>query len=399
MQDMIDEGAEFIPLLSPEDEELMNAEVIPAVLPILPLRNTVLFPGVVIPLTVGRDKSIRLIKEYYRGSKIIGAVAQRDGNIEIPAINDMYSVGTIAHIIKLLQMPDGSTTAIIQGKKSFLINSIVQEEPYIIASVRPYSPQRPTSGRKQFAALIASLKDLAVQIIQQSPNIPSESAFAIKNIESPFFLINFISSNLNVELTERQQLLETLDLTERANKVLSILTKELQMLELKNQIQSRVRTEIDKQQRDYFLHQQLKTIQEELGGTPNKQEMNHLLLKAEKKKWNKEIREVFDREYSKLQRMNPSAMEYSMQMNYLEVVVDLPWNELTRDNFDLRRAARILDADHFGLEKVKQRIIEHLAVLALKKDMKSPILCLVGPPGVGKTSLGRSIARAVGRKY
>lgn len=399
ISDMIDEGTEFIPLLSAEDEEQMRTEEIPEILPILPLRNTVLFPGVVIPLTVGRDKSIQLIKDYYRGNKIIGAVAQKNPAIEDPGFDDLFKVGTVAYIIKLLQMPYGSTTAVIQGKKCFRMEEQLQDEPYIKARVYPHESHKLFKVTRQFNALIASLKDLSIQIIQQSPNIPSDAAFAIKNIESPSFLVNFISSNLNSEVQEKQKLLESLDLNERAHKVLAMLTKELQELELRNQIQNRVKTEIDKQQRDYLLHQQLKTIQEELGGSPNQQELDELKEKAEKKLWPQNVAEVFEKELAKLQRMNPAAMEYSMQMNYLEVLVDLPWDSCTKDNFDLKRAQKILDEDHYGLEKVKERIIEYLAVLKLKGDMKSPILCLVGPPGVGKTSLGKSIARAIGRKY
>ncbi len=399
ISELSNEGADFIPLLSAEDEEQMRTEPLPDALPILPLRNTVLFPGVVIPLTVGRDKSIQLIKDYYRGSRIIGAVAQKDAGIEAPFFEDLYSVGTVAYIIKLLQMPDGSTTAIIQGKKRFRMETLVREEPYIMARVFPHEPPDKFRLNKQIKALISSLKDLSIQIIKQSPNIPTDAAFAISNIESPSFLVNFISSNLNCEVFEKQIILESLDFEERANRVLAILTRELQELELKNQIQSRVKTEIDKQQRDYILHQQLKTIQEELGGTPNQQEIDELKAKAVAKKWPKNVAEVFDKEISKLQRMNPAAMEYSMQLNYLEILVELPWDECTLDNFDLKNAQKVLDQDHYGLEKVKERIIEYLAVLKLKGDMKSPILCLVGPPGVGKTSLGKSIARAISRKY
>ena len=399
VSDELEEGTEFIPLLSTEDEEQMRAEEIPEVLPILPLRNTVLFPGVVIPLTVGRDRSIQLIKDYYRGSRIIGVVAQKNPAIEDPVFNDLFKVGTVAYIIKLLQMPDGSTTAVIQGKRCFVMHDQLQEDPYIKARVSPHEPQKSFKGGKQFHALIGSLKDLSIQIIQKSPNIPSEAAFAIRNIESPSFLVNFISSNLNSDVLEKQKLLESLDLSERANKVLAMLTKELQEIELKNQIQSRVKTEIDKQQRDYLLHQQLKTIQEELGGSPNQQEISEMKEKAANKAWPKAVAEVFEKELAKLQRMNPAAMEYSMQMNYLEVLVELPWDECTKDNFDLKRAQKVLDQDHYGLEKVKERIIEYLAVLKLKGDMRSPILCLVGPPGVGKTSLGKSIARAIERKY
>ncbi len=397
--DIIDPEAEFIPLLSSEDEELMNAEKVPEQLPILPLRNTVLFPGVVIPITVGRDKSIKLIKEANKGNKIIGVVAQKDIETEDPTFEDLNTIGTVARIMKLLQMPDGSTTAIIQGKKRFVLQELVQTEPYLVANVTQFGESEKSPGDDTFDALISSLKDLSIQIIKQSPNLPSEAGFAIKNIESPVFLVNFVSSNLNTDLKEKQQLLEISDLRERANQVLSSLTKELQVLELKNDIQKKVKVDLDKQQRDYLLNQQLKTIQEELGGSPNEQEINDLKEKAAKKKWPKEISESFYKELSKLQRMNPQAAEYSIHLNYLEVLVELPWNEFTEDNFDLDRAQKILDEDHYGLEKVKERIIEHLAVIKLKKDLKSPILCLVGPPGVGKTSLGKSIARAINRKY
>jgi len=399
LPNMLDEDTEFIPLLSPEDEEQMNAEALPETLPILPLRNTVLFPGVVIPITVSRDKSIRLVKEAYKGDRVIGVVSQKDVSVEDPKYTDLNEVGTIAKIFKVLQMPDGSSTVIIQGKKPFHLGECLQSEPYFRASILPYENVKLPALDDKFDALISSTRDLAVQIIKLSPNIPSEAAFAIKNIESPTFLINFVSSNLNVEVIEKQKLLEVVDLVERANLVLTYLTKEIQILELKNQIQSKVKVDLDKQQRDYLLNQQLKTIQDELGGNPNEQQINALKEKAKTKKWKAEVAEVFEREINKLQRMNPAAAEYSIQMNYIEVLVELPWDEKTPDNFDLKRAQEILDEDHFGLDKVKERIIEHLAVLKLKGDMKSPILCLVGPPGVGKTSLGKSIARALGRNY
>ena len=397
--DLIDSETEFIPLLSSEDEEAMNTEEVPEILPILPLRNTVLFPGVVIPITVGRDKSIKLIREYYKGSRIIGVVAQKDANIEDPEFDDLHKVGTVAYIIKILQMPDGSNTAIIQGKRRFSIREMIQSDPYIMASVTAFEAPVVPQENGEFSALIASLKDLAIQIITKSPNIPSEAAFAIKNIESPSFLVHFISSNLNIELPDKQKLLEVSDLTECANLVLSYLTKELQVADLKQQIQNKVKTDLDKQQRDFLLNQQLKTIQEELGGSPNAQEINTLRELAREKKWSKEVSDVFEKEMGKLQRMHPMAAEYSIQTNYLETLVQLPWGEYSTDNLDLHHAQQVLDEDHFGLEKVKERIIEHLAVIKLKRDLKSPILCLVGPPGVGKTSLGKSIARALGRKY
>ncbi len=400
LSNIMEDETEFIPLLSAEDEELINAEDVPPVLPILPLRNTVLFPGVVIPITVGRDKSIRLIKEFYKGERIIGVVSQIDGDIEDPAYEDLNKIGTVAYIIKILQLPDGNTTAIIQGKKRFELGKLLQSEPYFKAEVLSIEQQVFVAKKdKNFEALIASIKDLSIQIINQSPSLPSEAAFAIKNIESPVFLVNFVASNLNVEIGEKQNLLGILDLEERANKVLSLLTKDLQMLDLKNQIQNKVKVDMDKQQRDYLLNQQLKHIQDELGNNPNEQQVNEIKAKAYSRKWPKTAFQVFEKEIAKLQRMNPMAMEYSMQLNYLEVMVDLPWETFTDDNFDLHHAQKILDKDHYGMEKVKERIIEYLAVLKLKNNMKSPILCLVGPPGVGKTSLGKSISKAIGRNY
>lgn len=399
LSDIIDGETEFIPLLSQEDEDQMNAEEVPETLPLLPLRNTVLFPGVVIPITVGRDKSIQLIREAYASKKPIGVVAQKDAEIDDPKPEDLFTIGTMAHIMKILQMPDGNTTAIIQGKKRIKINKIVSEDPYFMGEVRNFESSKKLIEDKNFQALISSLKDLSIQIIKLSPNIPSDAAFAIKNIESTVFLVNFVSSNLNIKLPEKQKLLEISEVTERAKKVLEALSKELQMLELKNEIQDKVKTDMDKQQRDYILNQQLKTIQEELGGTSQQQEIEELSEKAKDKKWSEEVAETFEKELNKLQRINPNAMDYSIHLNYLETLVDLPWNEYTQDNFDLKHAQKILDEDHYGLEKVKERIIEYLAVLKLKGDMKSPIICLLGPPGVGKTSLGKSIARALERKY
>jgi len=395
---IINEDTEFFPLMSQQDEEEMNNEETPETLAILPLRNTVLFPGVVIPITVGRDKSIKLIKEAYKGNKIIGVVSQKDVSIEDPTFEQLNTVGTVANIIKLLQMPDGNTTVIIQGKQRFSLIEEVQNEPYIKAVVKKFEEQKHKAD-KEFKTLIASIREMSAQIIQLSPNIPSEASIALKNIESNSFLINFISSNMNAEMADKQKILEMDKLQERAQKVMELLMVELQMLELRNQIQSKVRTDLDKQQRDYFLNQQLKTIQEELGGNSADLEFDALQEKAKKKKWTKAVAAHFDKELDKLGRMNPAAPDYSVQLNYLELLLDLPWSEFTKDNFDLKRAQRILDKDHFGLEKVKQRIIEYLAVLKLKQNMKAPILCLVGPPGVGKTSLGKSIAKALGRKY
>ena len=398
ISNVLDEDAEFIPLLSPDDEEQINAEKTPDELPILPLRNTVLFPGVVIPITVGRDKSIKLIQEANKGDKTLGVVSQKNDEIEDPSADDLNSIGTIAHILKLLKMPDGNITVIIQGKKRFKVKEITQEEPYLKAKIEAFDQVKKPKG-KSFEALVSSIKDLASQIIEQSPTIPSEATFAIKNIESPTFLINFIASNMKADVITKQSLLEIPEVKERANALLIHLTKELQLLELKNDIQSKVRTDLDQQQREYFLNQQIKQIQEELGGDPQEQEIEVFLEKAKKKKWNKNVAERFEKEVQKFQRLNPQSAEYSVQLNYLETLIELPWNDYTKDNFDLKRAQKILDKDHFGLEKVKERIIEYLAVLKLKGDMKSPILCLYGPPGVGKTSLGRSIAKALDRKY
>ncbi|HRZ42520.1 MAG TPA: endopeptidase La [Bacteroidales bacterium] len=397
--DVLNDDAEMIPLLSSEDEERMNREKLPPTLPILPLRNMILFPGVVVPITVGRDKSIRLIRDFSRKSKIIGVVAQKDPDIEEPMPQDLHRVGTAAVIIKTLQMPDGSTTVIIQGKKRFEIEEVVQTEPYMFARIRKFERASRPDKSEEFKALIDSLRDISLEIIEKSPQIPSEASFAIKNIDSPAFLVNFVSSNLSIPVEEKQMLLETPDLRERAAIVLKKLTEELQLLELKNQIQSKVKTDIDKQQRDYFLSQQLKTIQEELGGSPGEQDIRSLREKAAKKHWNEAVAEVFEREIQKLQRMNVQAADYAVQLNYLEFLTELPWNEYTEDRFDLAGAIKVLNEDHFGLDKVKERIIEYLAVIRLKGDMKSPILCLVGPPGVGKTSLGKSVARALGRKY
>jgi len=395
---IINEDTEFFPLMSQEDEEEMNNEQTPEILSILPLRNTVLFPGVVIPITVGRDKSIKLIKDAYRGDKIIGVVSQRDVAIEDPMFDQLNNVGTIALIIKMLQMPDGSTTVIIQGKQRFRLREEVQNEPYIKASIDKFEEIRPKLD-KEFKSMVASIKEMAMQIIQLSQNIPSEAGIAIKNIESTPFLINFISSNMNADVSVKQKMLEVANLRDRAKMVLEHLTTELQILELRNQIQFKVRTDLDKQQREYFLNQQLKTIQEELGGNSPDLELDNLRQRGAKKKWTKDVTIHFNKELDKLARMNPAAADYSVQINYLELILDLPWNDFTKDNFDLKRAQRILEKDHYGLDKVKRRIIEYLAVLTLKKDMKAPILCLVGPPGVGKTSLGKSIAKSLGRKY
>lgn len=397
--DIVESDGEFIPLFSPEDEKRMNEEQMPDELPIMPLRNAVLFPGVVIPITVGRSKTIRLIKEAYKNHIDIGVIAQRDAKVEEPQQGDLFEIGTVAQVMKTLQMPDGNTTVIIQGKRRFRLEELTLTEPYLWGKVSLYGEVRSIPRDRQFKALIQSIKDMSVQIMQKSANMPFEATFAIKNIESPWFMVNFIASNIIADMEARQKLLEINDITEFATALLQLLTNELQMVELKQQIQTKVRVDMDKQQREYFLNQQLRTIQEELGGTPNEQDVKGLTEKAAKKKWSKEVADVFQKELQKLQRINPQSADYGVQHNYLEYLVELPWNEYTKDNFDLEHAQKVLDKDHFGLDKIKDRIIEHLAVLKLKNDMKAPILCLVGPPGVGKTSLGKSIAKALGRKY
>ncbi|MBO6534313.1 MAG: endopeptidase La, partial [Muricauda sp.] len=395
----LDEDAELIPLLTPEDEEQMNRESLPETLPLLPLRNTVLFPGVVIPITAGRDKSINLIKDANNGSKVIGVVSQKDESVENPGPEDINTVGTVARILRVLQMPDGNTTVIIQGKKRFKIDALLTEKPYITAKVSEAAEERPDDQSGEFEAIIDSIKELAFKIIKDNPNIPSEATFAIKNIQSNPFLINFVSSNLNLSVSEKQQLLEMPNLQERALATLKYMNMELQKLELRNDIQSKVRSDMDQQQREYFLHQQMKTIQEELGGLSYEEEVDEMTEKAKTKKWSKKVEEHFEKELAKMRRMNPQVAEYSIQRNYLDLLLDLPWNEYSKDKFDLKKAQQILDRDHYGLEDVKRRIIEYLAVLKLRNDMKSPILCLYGPPGVGKTSLGKSVAEALGREY
>ncbi|WP_420574269.1 endopeptidase La [Kordia sp.] len=396
----IDEDAELIPLMTPEDEEEINREELPATLPILPLRNTVLFPGVVIPITAGRDKSIKLIKDANNGGKVIGVVSQKDETVENPKLEDINTLGTVARILRVLQMPDGNTTIIIQGKKRFEVDTLLRDVPYMEATVKEVPETRPAKEDEEFQAILESIKELALQIIKESPNIPSEASFAIKNIESSSFLINFISSNMNLTVKDKQELLAITDLKQRALATLKFMNLEMQQLELKNDIQSKVRHDLDQQQREYFLHQQMKTIQEELGGGVSyEQEVEEMRSRAKSKKWNEKVKKHFDKELSKMQRMNPQVAEYSIQRNYLELFLDLPWNEFSEDKFDLKKAQKILDRDHSGLEDVKKRIIEYLAVLKLRNDMKSPILCLYGPPGVGKTSLGKSIAEALGREY
>jgi len=399
LHNMLDEDSELIPLMTPEDEELINKEKVPSVLPILPLRNTVLFPGVVIPITAGRDASIQLIKDANAGDKIIGVVAQKNEEVENPTEKDIYKTGVVAQILRVLKMPDGNTTVIIQGKKRFEIDQILEIKPYLKASTKEIIENRDLEKTKEFTAIIDSIKDLALQIIKANPMLPSEASFAIKNIQSNSFLVNFISSNMDLTVKEKQELLAQSNLKERALLTLKKLNKELQRLELKNDIQSKTRSDMDQQQREYYLHQQLKTIQEELGGVSNDEELEEMRIKSLSKKWNKEVSETFQKELGRLRRMNPQMAEYGVQRNYLELLLELPWGEYTVDKFDLKNAQKVLNRDNFGLEKVKERIIEHLAVLKLKGDMKSPIICLYGPPGVGKTSLGKSIAESLGRAY
>ncbi len=394
-----EQEAEFIPLITAEEEENMNNQQYPDELAILPLRNNVLFPGVVIPITVGRDKSIKLIQDANKGNKIIGVVSQKNQEIEAPEFVDLHKIGTVAQILKLLKMPDGSSTVIIQGKRRFEVLQPTETEPYMKAKVKMLSETKVDDKNKEMKVLFKTIKDLALQIIQESPNIPSEASFAIGNIDSPTFLVNFISSNMNADVSKKQEMLNELDIKKRVQMVLEHLTLEVQVLEMRNEIQTKVRKDIDKQQREYFLHQQMRTIQDELGDNPQEQDVMDLRERASSKKWNDIVEKLFYKELDKLSRMNPQGAEYTVQMNYLDLMLDLPWDEYSKDQLDLNRAAKILERDHYGLEKVKERILEYLAVLKLKGNMKSPILCFYGPPGVGKTSLGKSIAEALGRKY
>lgn len=399
MHSMIDEDSDLIPLLSPEDEEEMNKELVPDVLPILPLRNTVLFPGVVIPITATRDKAIALIKEVNKGDKTLGIVAQKDPANKNPSFDEIYHTGVVAQILRVLTMPDGNTTVIIQGKKRMKLEGLVEEEPFIRAKAIEVIDDLFVENTEEFNEIIQTVKDTALNVIEENPNIPSEGTFAIKNIQSNSFLINFISSNIDLSVEEKQELLEINSLKDRAIATLKKLNIELQRLELRNDIQNKTRVDLDQQQKEYYLHQQLKTIQEELGGNSHEAEVQELIVKAKKKKWSKEVKETFEKEIARMKRLSPQMPEYSIQRNYLELMLELPWNIYTKDKFNLKEAQEVLERDHFGLEKVKDRIIEHLAVLKLKGDMKSPIICLYGPPGVGKTSLGKSVAEALGRKY
>mgnify|MGYP001603082766 CR=1 FL=1 len=395
----IEAEADLIPLMTSEDEEALNKEALPKSIPILPLRNTVLFPGVVIPITASRDKSIELIKDANKGDKVIGVVAQKNESIENPELEDVYNLGTVAQILRVLKMPDGNTTVIIQGKKRFKIEEIITDTPYLKAKINAVEDLLVNSDNKELTAVVDSIRDLALQIIQENPNIPSEASFAIKNINSNSFLISFVSSNMNLSVSDKQKILSLTSLKERALLCLKFMNIEYQKLALKNDIRSRVRLDMNQQQREYYLNQQLKTIQEELGGISYEEEVDELKERSKSKQWNKEVNDHFNKEWGKLQRMNPQVAEYSVQRNYLELILDLPWDEFSSDKFDLKKAQKILDRDHYGLDEVKKRIIEYLAVLKLRNDMKSPILCLFGPPGVGKTSLGKSIAESLGRSY
>ena len=394
-----EEEGDFLPLISIEEEdELQEFGEFAEVLPILALKNTVLFPGIVIPITVGRDKSIKAITKAYETEKTIAVLSQRDSNVEDPDLDDLYHIGTVARILKLLKMPDGTTTAIIQGKKRFSLSDLLSDHPYLEGRISLLEYVLP-ENKLEFEALISSILDMAKQIIELSPNIPTEAMVMLKNINSSSFLLNFIASNLGSKINIKQNILEIHDLKEKANFILQQMDGELQLLELKDQIENKVRGDIEKQQRDYFLNQQLKTIQEELGQNPQEEDIKNLIERSKKKDWPKAAEAAFSKELTKLRRMNPQAAEYSVQMNYVELLLDLPWNTCTKDIFNLKKVKKVLDQDHFGLDKVKDRILEHLAVLKLKGDMKAPILCLVGPPGVGKTSLGKSVANALKRKF
>jgi ATP-dependent Lon protease len=395
-----EEEMDFIPIIPLNENESDNGQeaVIPSDIPLLPLRNTVLFPGVVLPITVGRDKSIKAVNDAYKADKLVGVVAQKDSEVEDPTISDLEDIGTVARIVKLIKMPDGGTTVIIQGRTRFKVTAITTDDPYFKANIEVIvEPEAPKN--QDFEAYVATIKDLATQIIQLSPNIPSEAGIILKNIENPSFLIHFISSNLNTDLVEKQKLLELNNIQARADLLMQLLQRELQFAELKNKVTVKTKTELDKQQRDYFLQQQLKSIKDELGGDTNDREVKEMQKKADTKKWPLATKEMFEKGIEKLERMHPTTPDYSIVYNHLDLILDLPWEEYTADSYDLKKAKKILDHDHYGMAKVKERILEYLAVLKLKGDMKSPILCFVGPPGIGKTSLGRSIASAIGRKY
>ncbi len=394
-----DDADDIFPMISLEDDLLDNGEdALPGHLPLLALKNTVLFPGIVIPITVGRDKSIKAIQKAYEGNRIVGVISQRDINVEEPIGSDLYEIGTVARIIKFLKMPDGTTTAVLRGGQRFRLTQLLSDDPYLEGAIEVLADLQPTESL-EFEAMVASILDLAKRIIELSPNIPSEAAIMLEGIQDPGFLLNFIASNLGEKIEAKQQILEINDIEKKANAVLVEMNSLLQILELRDQIETKVRVDLEKQQRDYFLNQQIKTIQEELGQNPQQETVQKLLARAKEKDWEEQVKAHFEKEVKRLQRMNPQVAEYSITVNYLEFLLDLPWNETTKDNFNLKKVKTVLDRDHFGLDKVKERILEHLAVLKLKGNMKAPILCLVGPPGVGKTSLGKSIAKAIDRKF
>ncbi len=394
-----EEEMEFMPIIPLNDEDDANADAqpIPSELPILPLRNTVLFPGVVIPITVGRDKSIKAVSDAYKADKLVGVVAQKDSNVEEPTVSDLEDIGTVAKIVKMIKMPDGGTTIIIQGRKRFKIEEITSDDPYFKATIKVLDEEN-LSDDPDFNAMVGSIKDLAGQIVVLSPNLPSEAAIILKNIENPSFLIHFVSSNLNCDIKQKQQLLEISNLKARAELLMNLMHTELQYAELKNKVTVKTRAELDKQQRDYFLQQQMKAIKDELGGD-NVAEVKEMQKRAETKKWPVAAKEMFNKGAEKLERMHPSTPDYSVVYNHLDLLLDLPWEDYTQDSYDLKKAKKILDHDHYGMNRIKERILEYLAVLKLKGDMKSPILCFIGPPGIGKTSLGKSIAAAISRKY
>ncbi len=397
--EMLDSDGDIVPIIADgEDGDLEDIDV-PDSIPILSLRNTVLFPGVVLPISIGRPRSVQLIKDAYRTDKIVGTVAQKDPDLENPLFEDLHNIGTVGQIVKLLEMPDGSTTAIIQGRKRMVLNELISDNPYFIARVRTIPEIKPEFPSKDFDAIVGSLKDLSLKIIKINPNISPEASFAIRNIENNTYLINFICSNTDIKVQDKQRLLEINSLRDRGFMLLEFLVQEIQVLELKNELQSKVKSDLDQQQREFLLHQQMKTIQNELGGNPLEKDIEEYRKKGEEKKWTAEVKKTFEKELEKLSRLNPAAAEYSVQVNYIQTLLDLPWGFYTNDNLDLNNARKVLDDDHFGLDEVKERILEHLAVLKLKGDLKSPILCLYGPPGVGKTSLGRSVAKAINRKY